>query len=113
MSDGSKECQEPLVEFKKGSALEQFLIRKSENEIKTFTFQQILILLKNIMKSEELYDPRKSIYYSLLWRTRSRIQQESDSSQWVARISTLSDCERCRDRSAHKPTSEVLWNQTP
>ena len=57
-NEGSKECQEPLVEFKKGSALEQFLIRKSENEIKTFTFQQILISLKNIVKSEELYDPR-------------------------------------------------------
>ena len=56
--EASKKCEEPLVEFKMGSALQQFLIRKSKNEIKAFTFQQILVLLKDIIKSEGLYDPR-------------------------------------------------------
>ena len=57
-NEASKKCEEPLVEFKMGSALQQFLIRKSKNEIKAFTFQQILVLLKDIIKSEGLYDPR-------------------------------------------------------
>ena len=52
----SKVSEEPLVKFKKDSTLEQFLLQKTGDTNKTF--MQILNVLKNIMKSEELYDPR-------------------------------------------------------
>ena len=57
-NEASKISEEPLVKFKRDSTLEQFLLQKTGDENKTFTFMQILIVLKNIMKSEELYDPR-------------------------------------------------------
>ena len=49
---------EKPVKFKTNSTLEQFLLQKSGNKEKAFTFKQILIVLKNVIRSEELYDPR-------------------------------------------------------
>ena len=42
--EGSKKYEEPLVEFKRDSTLEQFLVQKSGNKIKAFSFMQILIV---------------------------------------------------------------------
>ena len=56
-NETSKKDEEALVKFKTNSTLEQFLLQKTGNKEK-FTFKQILIALKNIIRSEELYDPR-------------------------------------------------------
>ena len=52
----SKASEEPLVKFKKDSTLEQFLLQKTGDTNKTF--MEILNILKNIMKTQQLYDPR-------------------------------------------------------
>ena len=52
----SKASEEPLVKFKKDSTLEQFLLTKTGDANKTC--MEILNILKNIIKSEEMYDPR-------------------------------------------------------
>ena len=57
-NEASKKDEEALVKFKTNSTLEQFLLQKSGNKEKAFTFKQILIVLKNVIRSEELYDPR-------------------------------------------------------
>ena len=41
-NEASKKYEEPLVEFKRDSTLEQFLVQKSGNETNAFTFMQIL-----------------------------------------------------------------------
>jgi len=50
--------EEALVKFKKDSSLEQFLLQKSGNKVKAFTFKQILVLLYNVIQTEKLYDSR-------------------------------------------------------
>ena len=57
-NEATKKDEEVLVKFKTNSTLEQFLLQKSGNKEKAFTFKQILIVLKNVIRSEELYDPR-------------------------------------------------------
>ena len=57
-NEASKKDEEALVKFKTNSTLEQFLLQKTGNKEKAFTFKQILIVLKNVIRSEELYDPR-------------------------------------------------------
>ena len=56
-NEATKKDDEILVKFKTNSTLEQFLLQKTGNKEK-FTFKQILIALKNVIRSEELYDPR-------------------------------------------------------
>ena len=48
-NEASKKDEEALVKFKTNSTLEQFLLQKSGNKEKAFTFKQILIVLKNVI----------------------------------------------------------------
>ena len=51
--EASKKCEEPLVEFKMGSALQQFLIRKSTVQVLALSqersaYTHVLVFLRNI-----------------------------------------------------------------
>ena len=48
-NEASKKNEEALVEFKRDSTLEQFLLQKSGNKEKAFTFKQVPLLQELLM----------------------------------------------------------------